>query len=237
MADWMQRTEILLGEEKTQRLGNAKVLIAGVGGVGSWAAEMLCRAGVGCIVLIDADTVEETNINRQLPALHSTIGKPKAEVVAERLRDINPEIKLTVMVGYLNELNIKPLLDSTRFDFIVDAIDSIKPKVSLIKEAWEHDNKIISSMGAGAKSDITTIHYADLWETNHCSLSKRLRRLLTDMRMVHGLPVVYSNEEVDRCAIQAATEYGKNNKPAIGTVSYFTATFGNYLAAYVIKNL
>lgn len=237
MKNWSQRTKILFGEERMQRIENAHVLIVGLGGVGSWAAEMLCRAGVGKMYLIDSDVVEETNINRQLVALHSTVGKPKVEVLAERLRDINPDIQLTVMIGFLNEINIKPLLDDIHFDFIVDAIDSIGPKVVLIKEAWEHQYKIISSMGAGAKSDISTIHYADLWETNHCNLSKSLRRRLTDMRMVHGLPVVYSNEDVDRDAIQAATEYEKNKKPAIGTVSYFTATFGNYLAAYVIKNL
>ena len=130
--DWQQRTGLLLGKEKMERLRNAHVLVVGLGGVGAYAAEMLCRAGVGRMTIVDADTVQPTNINRQLPALHSTLGKPKAEVLAERFRDINPDVRLTVLPVYLKDEAIPELLDNNRFDFIVDAIDTVSPKCYLI---------------------------------------------------------------------------------------------------------
>ena len=128
MEDWKQRTRLLLGEEKSERLRQAHVLVVGVGGVGAYAAEMLCRAGVGRLTLVDADTVQRTNINRQLPALHSTLGQPKVEVLAARFRDINPEVELTVLPVFLKDENIPQLLDAARYDFVVDAIDTLAPK-------------------------------------------------------------------------------------------------------------
>ena len=162
--DWQQRTGLLLGEEKMERLRNAHVLV-----VGAYAAEMLCRAGVGRMTIVDADTVQPTNINRQLPALHSTLGKPKAEVLAERFRDINPDVRLTVLPVYLKDEAIPELLDNNRFDFIVDAIDTVSPKCYLIYHALRRGIKIVCSMGAGAKSDITQVRFADLWETYYPS--------------------------------------------------------------------
>lgn len=236
MEDWQQRTELLLGADKITRLHTSHVLIVGLGGVGAYAAEMLCRAGIGRMTLVDADTVQATNINRQLPALHSTIGKSKAEVLAERFKDINPKIKLQVIPVYLKDENIPELLDSATFDFIVDAIDTISPKCYLIYNAWKRNIKIISSMGAGAKTDITQIRFADLWETYHCGLSKAVRKRLQKMGMKRKLPVVFSTEQANPDAI-LLTEEEQNKKSTAGTVSYMPAVFGCYLAEYVIRKL
>ncbi len=234
--DWKQRTRLLLGEEKVARLRQAHVLVVGLGGVGAYAAEMICRAGVGRMTIVDADTVQSTNINRQLPALHSTIGKQKAEVLAERFKDINPELQLTALSIYLKDENIPALLDSGSYDFIVDAIDTIAPKCYLIYHAWSRNLRIISSMGAGAKSDITQIQFADLWETCHCGLSKAVRKRLRKMGMKRKLPVVFSTEQANPEAVMQ-TEDEQNKKSTAGTVSYMPAVFGCYLAEYVIRKL
>lgn len=234
--EWQQRTELLLGEEKMQRLKNAHVLIVGVGGVGAYAAEMICRAGVGNITIVDADTVQPSNINRQLPATHSAIGRPKAEVLAERFKDINPELNLTVLPVYLKDEAIPQLLDSNDFDFIIDAIDTISPKCYLIYNALQRGIKIVSSMGAGAKKDITQVKFADLWETYHCGLSKAVRKRLQKMGMKRKLPVVFSTEQADTNAVLLVDDE-KNKKSTTGTVSYMPAVFGCYLAEYVLRKL
>lgn len=236
MEDWKQRTRLLLGEEKSERLRQAHVLVVGVGGVGAYAAEMLCRAGVGRLTLVDADTVQPTNINRQLPALHSTLGQPKVEVLAARFRDINPEVELTVLPVFLKDENIPQLLDAARYDFVVDAIDTLAPKCYLIAEALRRRIKIVSSMGAGAKSDITQIRFADIWDTYHCGLSKAVRKRLQKMGIRHKLPVVFSIEQADPKAV-LLTDDEQNKKSTCGTVSYMPAVFGCYLAEYVIRRL
>lgn len=236
MEDWKQRTRLLLGEEKSERLRQAHVLVVGVGGVGAYAAEMLCRAGVGRLTLVDADTVQPTNINRQLPALHSTLGQPKVEVLAARFRDINPEVELTVLPIFLKDENIPQLLDAARYDFVVDAIDTLAPKCHLIAEALRRRIKIVSSMGAGAKSDITQIRFADIWDTYHCGLSKAVRKRLQKMGIRHKLPVVFSTEQADPKAV-LLTDDEQNKKSTCGTVSYMPAVFGCYLAEYVIRRL
>lgn len=236
MEDWKQRTRLLLGEEKSERLRQAHVLVVGVGGVGAYAAEMLCRAGVGRLTLVDADTVQPTNINRQLPALHSTLGQPKVEVLAARFRDINPEVELTVLPVFLKDENIPQLLDVARYDFVVDAIDTLAPKCHLIAEALRRRIKIVSSMGAGAKSDITQIRFADIWDTYHCGLSKAVRKRLQKMGIRHKLPVVFSIEQADPKAV-LLTDDERNKKSTCGTVSYMPAVFGCYLAEYVIRRL
>lgn len=236
MEDWKQRTRLLLGEEKSERLRQAHVLVVGVGGVGAYAAEMLCRAGVGHLTLVDADTVQPTNINRQLPALHSTLGQPKVEVLAARFRDINPEVELAVMPVFLKDENIPQLLDATRYDFVVDAIDTLAPKCHLIAEALRRRIKIVSSMGAGAKSDITQVRFADVWDTYHCGLSKAVRKRLQKMGIRHKLPVVFSTEQADPKAV-LLTDDERNKKSTCGTVSYMPAVFGCYLAEYVIRRL
>lgn len=234
--EWQQRTQLLLGEEKMCRLTAARVLVVGVGGVGAYAAEMLCRAGVGQLTLVDADTVQLTNINRQLPATHATLGQPKVEVLAQRFRDINPAIRLRVLPLFLKDEAIPTLLDEEKPDFVVDAIDTLAPKCHLIAEALRRKLKIVSSMGAGAKSDITQVRFADISETYHCGLSKAVRKRLQQMGVKRKLPVVFSTEQADRRAI-ILTDEEQNKKSTCGTVSYMPAVFGCYLAEYVIKNL
>ena len=234
--DWKQRTRLLLGEEKMERLQQAHVLVVGLGGVGAYAAEMICRAGVGRMTIVDADTVQPTNINRQLPALHSTMGREKAEVLAVRFKDINPDIQLTVLPVFLKDDNIPELLDATRYDFVVDAIDTLAPKCYLIAEALKRHIKIVSSMGVGAKSDITQIRFADIWDTYHCGLSKAVRKRLQKLGIKRKLPVVFSTEQADPKAV-LLTEDEQNKKSTCGTVSYMPAVFGCYLAEYVIKRL
>lgn len=234
--DWQQRTALLLGREKMQRLQRAHVLVVGLGGVGAYAAEMLCRAGVGRLTLVDADTVQPTNLNRQLPALHSTLGQAKADVLATRFRDINPDIQLTVLPVFLKDEAIPRLLDEAAYDFVVDAIDTLAPKCHLIAEALRRRLKIVCSMGAGAKKDITQVRFADLWDTYHCGLSKAVRKRLQKMGIRHKVPVVFSTEQADPKAVML-TDDERNKKSTCGTVSYMPAVFGCYLAEYVIKRL
>lgn len=219
-----------------ERLRQAHVLVVGVGGVGAYAAEMICRAGVGQMTIVDADTVQSTNINRQLPALHSTVGKEKAEVLAARFRDINPDIRLTVLPVFLKDGNIPELLDAAHYDFVVDAIDTLAPKCHLIAEALKRHIRIVSSMGAGAKSDITQVRFADIWDTYHCGLSKAVRKRLQKLGIKRKLPVVFSTEQAAPEAV-LLMEDEQNKKSTCGTVSYMPAVFGCYLAEYVIKRL
>lgn len=232
---WKQRTTLLMGQEKMDKLAKAHVLVVGVGGVGAYAAEMLCRAGIGHLTLVDADVVQPTNINRQLPALHSTIGYSKVEVLAKRFRDINPEVTLTVLPTFLKDEAIPELLDAAHYDFVVDAIDTLSPKCHLIAESMKRRIKIVSSMGAGAKSDVTQIRYADIWDTYHCGLSKAVRKRLQKMGVKRKLPVVFSTEQADANAVILTDE--ENKKTTTGTISYLPAVFGCYLAQYVIKHL
>ena len=232
--NWLQRGELLLGEEKQARLAGSRLLVVGLGGVGSWAAEMLCRAGAGALTLVDADVVDVTNVNRQMPALASTVGQPKCEVVAGRLRAINPTVQLDVKQLYIEPGNIAQLLDEYQYDFVVDAIDTLEPKCALIRACWERGIKIISSMGAGAKCNLADIRCGELWKTEHCTLAKNVRRQLRDARGSYKLPVIYSVEEPRRDAIRPNPAGGK---PIIGSLGYFTATFGCYIAEYVIKEI
>ena len=233
---WQERTELLLGVEKMERLRRAHVLVVGLGGVGAYAAEMICRAGVGRMTIVDADTVQPSNINRQLPALHSTLERPKAEILAERFCDINPSLELTVLNEYLKDERIPELLDAATYDFIVDAIDTVAPKCYLIYNALQRKLPIVSSMGAGAKRDITQIRFADLWETYHCGLSKAVRKRLQQMGMKRKLPVVFSTEQANPNAVVLVNDE-QNKKSTTGTVSYMPAVFGCYLAEYVIRKL
>ena len=201
MINWKQRTELLLGEDKMARLQSAHVLVVGLGGVGAYAAEMICRAGVGRMTIVDADTVQITNLNRQLPAMHSTLGMFKADVLEARFKDINPDLELKVLPVFLKDENIPDLLDADEYDFIVDAIDTLSPKCYLIYHALQRRIKIVSSMGAGAKSDITQVRFADLWDTYHCGLSKAVRKRLQKMGVKRKVPVVFSTEQADPKAV------------------------------------
>ena len=231
---WTDRTALLLGEDKMERLARSHVLVVGV--VGAYAADMICRAGVGEMTIVDADIINVTNINRQLPAMHSTLGQSKVEVMAQRLRDVNPDIKLHVLETYLTEEGVFPLLAAQKFDFVVDAIDTIAPKCALIMETLRRGIPIVSSMGAGAKSDITKIRFADLWETYHCGLAKAVRTRLKKAGVRQSLPVVFSTEQADRNAV-VIVEGEQNKKSTAGTISYMPAVFGCYLAEYVIRKI
>ncbi len=233
--NWQERTELLFGENKIERIRNANVLVVGTGGVGGYAAEMICRAGVGKMTIVDADTIQPSNINRQIIALHSNIGMSKVNALGKRLLDINPNLELTVMEQYLKDEAIPELLEREKFDFVVDAIDTVAPKCFLIFECLRRKIKIVSSMGAGAKSDITKVCFADIWDTYHCGLSKAVRKRLQKMGMKKSLPVVFSTEQADEKAVLLVDE--RNKKSTCGTVSYMPAVFGCYLAEYVIKKL
>lgn len=219
------------------RIRGAHVLVVGTGGVGAYAAEMLCRAGVGHLTLVDADTVSPSNINRQLPALHSTVGRSKVGVLAERFRDINPEVQLTLREEYLTPEGVDVLLNAAPYAYVIDAIDTIQPKVALLAACIRRRQPVIASMGAGAKTDITAIQYADIWQTYHCGLSKSVRSGLARAGLRgRKLPVVFCTQQADRAAL-LTVEGERNKKTTAGTVSYMPATFGNYLAAWVLNRL
>jgi tRNA A37 threonylcarbamoyladenosine dehydratase len=233
---WISRTTLLLGEEKLKKLFDAHVLVVGMGGVGSFAAEMIARSGVGKMTIIDGDTVDSSNRNRQLPALHSTIGLPKAELMGARIRDINPEIELNVVNDFLNPDNVDELLQ-TPFDYVVDCIDSITPKLNLVAKAHLKGYKVVSSMGAGAKIDPTKVKIADLSETYGCRLARYVRkRMRQDFNIKGGFPVVYSTEQTRLESVM----YTKNSpfkRSAYGTISYLPAVFGCTCASVVIRDL
>lgn len=232
---WLERTELLLGSEKLETLKQAHVLVVGLGGVGAYAAEMIARAGVGRMTLADADTVGETNINRQLIALHSTLGRPKAEVLAERLRDINPAIELTIVNQYIKDEATYTLLDAARYDYVVDCIDTLSPKLALIVAALERKLSLVSSMGAGAKVDPTQLEIKDISKTHHCPLAHMLRKRLHKVGVYRGFKAVFSPEPIREGAMILAEE--QNKKSQVGTISYIPALFGIGCASVVIRDL
>lgn len=232
---WTERTELLLGEHKLNILRNAHVLVVGLGGVGAYAAEMIARAGVGHMTIADADTVGETNINRQLLALHSTIGRHKSEVMAERLRDINPNIDLQIVTDYIRDEKTYTLLDAAHYDYVVDCIDTLSPKVNLIAGAIERNIPLVSSMGAGAKTDPTLVEIKDIGKTHHCPLAHMLRKRLHKVGIRSGFYAVFSPEPVREGAMILAEE--TNKKSNVGTISYIPAVFGCACASVVIRDL
>lgn len=232
---WSERTELLLGKEKLARLNRAHVLVVGLGGVGAYAAEMICRAGVGRMTVADSDTVSETNINRQLIALHSTVGESKAALVARRLRDINPEIELTVVEEYIRDEMTYRLLDAAKYDYIVDAIDTLSPKAALIKGALDRGIPVVSAMGSGAKTDPTLMEIADISQTHHCPLAHMLRKRLHKMGVRSGFQAVFSAEPVREGAVVISET--TNKKSNAGTISYMPAVFGCGCASVVIRDL
>ena len=233
--EWLERTTLLLGDEKLKKLQNTNVLVVGLGGVGAYAAEMVARSGVGRMTIADADTVSPTNINRQLIALHSTIGKQKAELMADRLRDINPEIELTVVNRFIKDNETDALLDSDKFDYVVDAIDTLSPKLALIKGCLDRNIPLVSSMGAGAKTDPTKLEICDIAKTHHCPLAHMLRKRLHKIGIRSGFKAVFSSEPVREGAMILCEE--QNKKSNTGTISYIPALFGIGCASVVIRGL
>ncbi|MDR3026777.1 MULTISPECIES: ThiF family adenylyltransferase [Chryseobacterium] len=233
---WLERTELLIKEEGLDRLIKANVLVVGLGGVGSFAAEFLARAGVGNMTIVDGDTVDITNINRQLPALHSTVGKHKVDVVAERLLDINPQLNLTKINEFLNPERMEEVLDSAKFDYVLDCIDSVTPKLSLIIAAKRRRIKIVSSMGAGGKTDPSKVLVRDISKTEHCHLARQVRKRLKKVKIDKGVRCVFANDIQDEESLKMTD--GTNYKRSFyGTISYMPAIFGLYTASEVINHL
>lgn len=233
--DWLERTKLLLGSDKLEKLRQSNVLVVGLGGVGAYAAEMIARSGVGRMTIADADSVSATNINRQLIALHSTVGKQKADLMRDRLLDINPDIQLTVVNRFIKDDETDTLLDSDKFDFVVDAIDTLSPKLALIKGALERGIPLVSSMGAGAKTDPTKIEILDISKTHHCPLAHMLRKRLHKIGIRSGFKAVFSPEPVREGSMVLCEE--QNKKSNTGTISYMPALFGIGCASVVIRKL
>lgn len=235
MENWKERTLMLVGEAGIGRLASACVGVIGVGGVGGYAAEMIVRAGVGHIIIMDSDTVSVTNKNRQLLALDSTVGRPKCEVLKARLLDINPELEVTVLQEYLEADMVETVLGGYRVDFIVDAIDTLAPKLALIKYCVDHGIPHVSSMGAGAKYDATKVRLADISKSYNCPLAYIVRKRLRHMGIRRGFQVVFSEELPDRDAIVECED--RNKKSQVGTISYLPAVFGCVCAQAAIKGI
>ena len=235
MYDWQERTAMLVGEEMLDQFRNSTVAVIGVGGVGGYAAEMLVRAGIGHLIIMDSDDVSVTNKNRQLLALDSTVGKPKCDVLAMRLKDINPELDLVVIKEYLEADQADLHLGAYKIDFLVDAIDTLAPKLHLIKYCVDKEIPLVSSMGAGAKYDATKIRIADISKSFNCPLAYIVRKRLRYMGIKKGFKVVFSEELPDKESIVPCED--RNKKSQVGTVSYIPAVFGCVCAQAVIQGL
>lgn len=234
---WLQRTELLLGKERLAQLQRAHVLIVGLGGVGAYAAESLCRAGIGELTLVDADTVEETNRNRQLLALTSTVGQPKTEVLAERLQLINPDVKLHLIHEFLRDERTIEVLQQADYDYVVDAIDSLSPKVFLIYHAMQRKLRVVSAMGAGGKMDPSQVQVADISKTYQCRLAHTVRKRLHKMEIYKGFKAVFSPEPVREGSVCLDANPEINKLSTVGTISYMPAIFGLVAASVVIRDL
>ena len=226
----------MFGDESVQKLANSNVLVVGVGGVGAYAAEMLVRSGVGHLTLVDGDVVSDTNRNRQLIALKSTVGRSKVKVLAERLLDINPDVKLRLIHEYLRDERTIEVLESEPYDYVIDAIDTLAPKVYLLHQAVERNIPIASSMGSGGKLDPTQVKIDDISKSDYCKLARMVRKRLHKLGVRKGITVVYSAEVVARERVEI-TEGEQNKKSNVGTVSYMPAVFGCCLASHVIRQL
>jgi len=232
---WLSRTELLIGNENLMKLQRSHVLVVGMGGVGSFAAEFISRAGVGTMTIVDGDVVDPSNRNRQLPALATTHGLSKAEVMAERLLAINPELKLNVIKEFLSPDQAEQIL-SNKYDYVVDAIDSITPKIYFMKTAYEKGIRMVSSMGAGAKLDPTLLKVVDISETYICPFAQYVRKRLKDYKIYKGIKTVFSPEKPIKESLML-TEGTSFKKSAYGTISYLPATFGSVCASVVIRDL
>jgi tRNA A37 threonylcarbamoyladenosine dehydratase len=233
---WMGRTQLMLGDEQVNKLLKANVLVVGLGGVGGICAEMIARAGVRAMTIVDADTVDPSNRNRQIPALKSTEHQLKAEVMAQRLLDINPELELTVLCEYIKGDRAREILTGGKFDFACDCIDTLAPKVDLIHACLELRVPFVSSMGAGGKSDPTKMEIVDISETYNCNLARYVRKYLQKRGVRKGVTCVFSSEMADQSRI-VTTEKAFPKKSIIGTVSYMPAIFGCGCASVAIRHI
>lgn len=236
MSNWLERTELLIGKQALQTLQNTHILVVGLGGVGSYAAETMVRSGIGKITIIDGDNVDITNKNRQLQALDSTVGLQKAQVLEARFLDINPNLEITVHDQFMEPNAMHELLTTNKFDFVFDCIDSIKPKISLILTLRRMECKFISSMGAGGKLDPTKIKIADIKKTRECKFAQTIKKYLKKKGVRDGVLTVYSQEIQKKESLQLTD--GSNYKRSFyGTIAYMPAMFGMTMAYEVIKRL
>jgi tRNA threonylcarbamoyladenosine dehydratase len=238
MADtsWLSRTKLIVGEEGIDKLQQCHVLVVGLGGVGSYAAELICRGGVGSMTIIDGDIVEPSNRNRQLPALFTTHNMPKAEVMKERLLAINPELKINAIQQFMEPDRMEIFLKENKFDYVVDCIDSLTPKVTMLIMCYNMGIKVVSSMGAGGKIDPTQIRVTDISKTYMCNLALVVRKRLKKVKIYNGIKAVFSGEKVieESLILSDGTNYKKS---AFGTMSYLPAAFGCSVASVVLRDL
>lgn len=234
MAKWQERAELLFKTEGLNNLKNANVLVVGLGGVGSFAAEFLARAGVGKMTIVDGDVVDITNVNRQLPALHSTVGLPKVHVVGDRLMDINPELQLTRLEEFLSPERALEVV-TPDFDYVLDCIDSVTPKLNLIIAAKRKRVKIISSMGAGGKMEASKVKVTDISKTENCFLARTIKRRLKEVK-IDKLKVVFSSEIQDESSLKM-TDGTNFKKSFYGTNSWMPCLFGLHAAETVVTYL
>lgn len=231
----MSRTQLLIGEEKLKRLTAMHVMVVGLGGVGSYAAEFVARSGIGKMTIIDGDVVDPTNRNRQLPALATNHGQSKALIMAERLKSINPELELNVVRSFVHPEMVHEQLQQQP-DYIIDAIDSITPKITFLKQAIASKLRVVSSMGAGAKLDPTRLQVVDISKTYNCPFAQQIRKNLKTAGIYKGIKVVFSPEKPIKESLMLTD--GKNfKKSAYGTISYLPAVFGAVAASVVIRDL
>lgn len=234
--NWLERTELLIGTEKIKLMNEANVLLVGLGGVGSFAGEFLVRAGIGKMTIVDGDTVDGTNINRQLQALHSTVKMGKVKLLYSRFKDINPKIEITSYENFLNPEDMETMIKDQKFDFVLDCIDSFQPKLMLIELATKNDLKVISSMGAGGKTDPTKMKIADLYDTKDCRFAQKVRKQLRRRGVGKGIIAIYSEEIQPKEALRL-TDGSKYKKSFYGTISYMPALFGLYIASEAIRRI
>ena len=235
MAVWQERAELLFKTEGLEKLKNSNVLIVGLGGVGSFAAEFIVRAGVGNVTIVDGDTVDITNINRQLPALHSTVDQPKVQIVGDRLMDINPELNLVRIQEFLSPERAQEIVTED-FDYVLDCIDSITPKLNLIVAAKRKGVKVISNMGAGGKMLASKVVVKDISKTDVCPLAKVVRKRLKKMGVSSGVKAVFSLEKPDESSLKM-TDGSNFKKSFFGTNSWMPGLFGLHAAETVIRYL
>ena len=234
---WNDRQRLLVKDPGIDRLAGANVLVVGLGGVGGFAAEFLARAGIGRMTIVDADTVSTTNINRQIAALRSTIGHSKASVIAERLKDINPTLELTIVEEFLQPQDAYALVEE-KYDYVADCIDSLSPKLALIRSCMDQKIPLVSAMGAGGRLDASAIRVADISKSKNCPLARSIRKRLSQEtgQKPRGFYAVYSEELPDEASMQTV-EGEEYKRSYYGTISYMPAAFGLYAAAHIIQAL
>ncbi len=234
--NWLERTELLIGKEDVEKLRKSNVLLIGLGGVGSYAGEFLCRAGIGKMTIVDGDIVDITNTNRQLPATHATVGQSKAVLMGKRMLEINPELDLTIIEEFLLPERMTELVGQ-EFDFVLDCIDSFQPKINLLVSCIDINVPVISSMGAGGKIDTSRVRLMDLSKTFECPFALQVRKMLRQRKYnPKGIMSVFSDEPVIKESLKL-TDGSNFKKSFFGTISYIPALFGLHMAGYVIRKL